>query len=119
MNNLDIAKITAKHIATIKLVPKSYIKHDCIKITYGFNVLINGKKYPRARGEHYCKNYWQCRGGENARTNKKIRELLRQGTIIGTQHQGPATLQYGKIRDIELVITVSNPGCVVLKVEEF
>ena len=66
MNNLDIAKITAKHIATIKLVPKSYIKHDCIKITYGFNVLINGKKYPRARGEHYCKNYWQCRGGENA-----------------------------------------------------
>jgi len=66
MNNLDIAKITAKHIATIKLVPKSYIKHDCIKITYGFNVLINGKKYPRARGEHYSKSYWQCRGGENA-----------------------------------------------------
>ena len=55
----------------------------------------------------------------NATTNKKIRELLRQGTIIGTQYQGPATLQYGKIRDIELVITVSNPGCVVLKVEEF
>ena len=55
----------------------------------------------------------------NERTNKKIRELLRQGTIIGTQYQGPATLQYGKIRDIELVITVSNPGCVVLKVEEF
>ena len=66
MNNLDIAKITAKHIATIKLVPKSYIKHGFIKITYGFNVLINGKKYPRARGEHYCKSYWQCRGGENA-----------------------------------------------------
>ena len=55
----------------------------------------------------------------NDTTNKRIRELLRKGTIIGTVHKGPATLQYGKIRDIELVITVSNPGGEVLKVEEF
>ena len=54
----------------------------------------------------------------NNNTNKYIRKLLRKGEIIGTNFPiAQATLQYGKIRDIELVITVSNNT--VIKVEEF
>ena len=54
----------------------------------------------------------------NANTNAEIRRLLRQGEIIGTNFPfGNSNIQYGKIRDIELVITVSNG--VVIKVEEF
>ena len=54
----------------------------------------------------------------NDNTNKEIRRLLREGETIGTgRFMGECTLQYGKIRDIELVITVSNNK--VVKVEEF
>jgi len=54
----------------------------------------------------------------NDNTNKEIRRLLREGETIGTgRFMGECTLQYGKIRDIELVITVSNNR--VVKVEEF
>jgi len=53
-----------------------------------------------------------------ANTESKIKELLRKKEIVGTNYLGtPANLQYGKIQDIELVITVSNG--VVVKVEEF
>ena len=55
----------------------------------------------------------------NKNTNKEIRRLLRKGETIGTgRYIGQCTLQYGKIRDIELVITVSGNGRIV-KVEEF
>lgn len=54
----------------------------------------------------------------NDNTNKYIRKLLRKGEVIGTNFPvATGTLQYGKIRDIELVITVSNNR--IIKVEEF
>ncbi len=53
----------------------------------------------------------------NDNTNKEIRRLLREGETIGTGRFNNSSLQYGKIRDIELVITVSNNR--VIKVEEF
>jgi len=53
-----------------------------------------------------------------ANTESKLKDLLRKKEIVGTNFLGTsANLQYGKIRDIELVITVSNG--VVVKVEEF
>jgi len=53
-----------------------------------------------------------------ANTESILKDLLRKKEIIGTNFTGKsANLQYGKIRDIELVITVSEG--VVVKVEEF
>jgi hypothetical protein len=54
----------------------------------------------------------------NNNTNKIIREKLREGEVIGTNFPiSDATLQYGKINNLELIITVSNSR--VIKVEEF
>ena len=64
-----------KEIETFKVVPQTYLKHGFIVITYGWKVLINGKKFPRARGEHYSKSYYQYKGGEKAVDKKAIKDI--------------------------------------------
>ena len=64
-----------KEIETFKVVPQTYLKHGFIVITYGWKVLINGKKFPRARGEHYSKSYYQDKGGEKAVVKKAIKDF--------------------------------------------
>ena len=64
-----------KEIETFKVVPQTYLKHGFIVITYGLKVLINGKKFPRARGEHYSKSYYQYKGGEKAVVKKAIKDF--------------------------------------------
>ena len=64
-----------KEIETFKVVPQTYLKSGFIVITYGWKVLINGKKFPRARGEHYSKSYYQYKGGEKAVVKKAIKDF--------------------------------------------
>ena len=59
----------------MKVVPQTYLKHGFIVITYGWKVLINGKKFPRARGEHYSKSYYQYKGGEKAVVKKAVKDF--------------------------------------------
>jgi|ETNmetMinimDraft_13_1059891.scaffolds.fasta_scaffold202176_2 hypothetical protein len=54
----------------------------------------------------------------NKKTNESIRKHLREGKSIGVGFSGVA-LQYGKMGDKEFIITTSNPGGNVLKIEEF
>jgi hypothetical protein len=64
-----------KEIETLKVVPQTYLKHGFIVITYGWKVLINGKKFPRARGDLYSKSYFHCKGGEKAVVKKAIKDF--------------------------------------------
>ena len=64
-----------KEIETFKVVPQTYLKSGFIVITYGWKVLINGKKFPKARGEHYSKSYYQYKGGEKAVVKKAIKDF--------------------------------------------
>ena len=71
-----------KEIETFKVVPQTYLKHGFIVITYGWKVLINGKKFPKARGEIYSKSYYQHRdnvGGEKAVVKKAIKDFYERG----------------------------------------
>ena len=64
-----------KEIETFKVVPQTYLKSGFIVITYGWKVLINGKKFPRARGEHYSKSYYKYKGGEKAVVKKAVKDF--------------------------------------------
>tara|TARA_R100000742_G_C4232934_1_gene54132 strand:- start:179 stop:427 length:249 start_codon:yes stop_codon:yes gene_type:complete len=59
----------------MKVVPQTYLKSGFIVITYGWKVLINGKKFPKARGEIYSKSYYQYRGGKDAMVKKAIKDF--------------------------------------------
>ena len=67
-----------KQIKTVKIKPQTYLKHGFIVITYGWKVLINGQKFPKARGEHYSKSFYEHKGGEKAVVKKAIKDFTNQ-----------------------------------------